>query len=507
LSVCAVAVISTYGLIKLLALAAAMSAGSAAMKGYAEREEERDALRRSLRVEFESEGERIARLDDAKVSSELRSELDAIQNSADARIKDAASSKRIFDEMNELSVKIRLAAVDDAMCRERSKSVSAKLEALRSTAPAVAGASGGAQLRELEDEIGRARVFPMERRMAELQRILGKLNEIERSSRDAFSGQMTETRFDFTPAPSVPDEAGRLISEIRDWAGRVAMLDPDGSENLAPVLSHLNANTSFPDRLASLHRQMKTTLGKLRERAASTAFFRDTLMSLKSDLSAARNAMKSPGGKALMSRCDALCGGKYIDREDFMGLYEDMASFVASREEEICDSIFANKVQTALEELGYELMSDEMPDESQDASAAPLEPCAIRYLDTPYEDYRVMLRADARGTVTTRLVRAIENETAQSADAEQKARDMETGKKWCSDLGEFFERMKDEGLPLDVTLRQEPEEAAVMTVVDPELKRKKRRKSEKARKDSRRKSRKTRDDESLMSAEYEGEAR
>ena len=54
---------------------------------------------------------------------------------------------------------------------------------------------------------------------------------------------------------------------------------------------------------------------------------------------------------------------------------------------------------------------------------------------------------------------------------------MEVGKKWCNDLDTFFEKMRHENLPLDVTLRKEPEEVELMTVVDKNMrKRKKKRK-------------------------------
>jgi hypothetical protein len=87
-----------------------------------------------------------------------------------------------------------------------------------------------------------------------------------------------------------------------------------------------------------------------------------------------------------------------------------------------------------------------------------------------------MLKVD-EGNVSTRLVRVTEAENEAAPDQRQK--DVEIGKKWCKDLEGFLEKMQSESLPLDVTLRKEPEEAELLTVVDKNMKaRKKRRKKD-----------------------------
>jgi hypothetical protein len=81
-----------------------------------------------------------------------------------------------------------------------------------------------------------------------------------------------------------------------------------------------------------------------------------------------------------------------------------------------------------------------------------------------------MLKVDAKGGVTARLVRAVateEEKNAPAADQEQK--DREAGKKWCRDFDGFLEKMKEQDLLLDVSLRQEPEESQVLVVMDESL--------------------------------------
>ncbi|MDR3279572.1 MAG: hypothetical protein LBT23_03575 [Synergistaceae bacterium] len=491
MSVCVVAVISTASLIKLLALAGAMAAGSAILGRQIEKKEERDAVRRNVMMEIASESDRISSFDDAAASSALMGELDAIRSSLDSKLSDAKSSKGVYEEINALVVRIREAELDDKQCRARSDDVRAKIEALYLTSDTSSDKSYKTELEALEKKLDDVRRIPFEERMSELQGILDRLEELERLCREAFATGLRETGFAAAPTPRRNDTEAD-IRGIRDLAGRIAMLDEEEGEKIAPTVAKLNAGTNFPDRLAALHRQMKTTWGKLRERAALSAFFRDTLTALRNDLSVSRAAISSKEGSALMSRCDALRGGKYIDREEFMNLYEDMARFVASNEEEIADSIFAHKVKNTLAELGYELITDELPGETSETDQS-LEPGAVRYFDTPYDDYRVMLKVDERKGVTTRLVRAAEDEDTSSEDDVK--RDVETGKKWCADLDAFLKKMSDDGLPLDVTLRQEPGEVPVLKVTDLAARRKK-----KSRKRSR-----TGGKDALKSAEYGGD--
>jgi hypothetical protein len=166
-----------------------------------------------------------------------------------------------------------------------------------------------------------------------------------------------------------------------------------------------------------------------------------------------------------------------------MTFYEEVSRFVWSRGEEIADAVFAQRVERTLSEMGYDLLpesretgepstegftdSDEDKDENEDI----LRPEQVRYLESPYEGYRVMLKVDAKGGVTARLVRAVASEEEKNAPAaDQEQKDREAGKKWCRDFDDFLEKMMGQDLPLDVSLRQEPEESQVLVVVDARLK-------------------------------------
>jgi hypothetical protein len=149
--------------------------------------------------------------------------------------------------------------------------------------------------------------------------------------------------------------------------------------------------------------------------------------------------------------CDALAAAKYIDRPDFMRLYEKMADFAFTRRSDVPEESFAKKVESLLDEMGYELLAESPGQEDTDIPPAPGE---VRYLSAPFGGYLVMLKTDS-GEAAMRLVR---EESASGSG------DREAGEKWCRDFDAFLEKMESAGLPMDVSLRVEPGEAEIMKV-------------------------------------------
>jgi hypothetical protein len=161
-----------------------------------------------------------------------------------------------------------------------------------------------------------------------------------------------------------------------------------------------------------------------------------------------------------------------------MKLYEDIATFATVQTETASDKLFAGKVKETLEAMGYELIPDEASEETEDGGI--LEPGSVRYLETPYEGYRVMAKVDKKGALTTRLVREAEDEEASKGETDE-TRDREIGKRWCRDFDIFLSKMKDTGMPLDVTVRHEPDEAKIIAAPDKTASKKRARKSSRKR--------------------------
>ncbi|MDR1136710.1 MAG: hypothetical protein LBK91_00175, partial [Synergistaceae bacterium] len=461
MSVVVVTAVSAYSLMQMFALTGLLTVGGAAAHAIHSNKEAREALKRGLMAEIASESRRLDKICDAVLSKALHDELEAIKSAAVHNLNDDVLSG-VFGEIHELSLKIRGAELDEKQCREREESILAGIGSIRVSADV----SAGAALSRLAEEVKRVRPLPVEDRMANLRAIMDELAEIKESSGRKFMSEVSENLYEY--ALRSADERAMLIFDIRDLADRIACLDEIEGERLSSVVAGLNADTRFPERLKSLHRQCKTLWGKIRERAASTDYFRETLRRLRDDLSAARGIMASGEGAKLLERCDVLLGAKFIERPDFMALYEDMAKFVHERGETIADSMFAGKVKDVLETLGYEIVQDEAPageNGGDSGAAASLEPGSVSYLDSPYEGYRVMLKADKKGSLAARLVRVEDGGDGASVGPDEKERlDRETGRKWCRDFDAFLDKMKDMGLPLDVSLRQEPEDAKLLTV-------------------------------------------
>jgi hypothetical protein len=443
---------------KMLVLTGFLIAAGNAAEAIHENREAREALRKNILKEIAAENGRIDNIHDTEVSGALRRKLVAIKSDVESGPLDDTSSRKIFEEIRELSLEIRRAEVDEARCREREEAIFAGMASVRSSSDV----RTGEELGKLSEEIERARTLPAGDRMAALQGIADRFAEIKDSSGGRFMSGVNETGY--VCAKPAEDDMVLLIRDIRDLADRIACHDEIEGERLAPVLAKLNAGTRFPGRLESLRSQLKVLWGNIRERAATTSYFRETLSKLKDDLSAAGGVMSSGEGAELIGRCGVLLGAKFIERPDFMKLYEDMAKFVYKRGEAIADSMFAGRVKDTLETLGYEIVGDEIPSGGS-GTAASLEPGVARYLDSPYEGYRVMLKADKKGSLAARLVRVedIGDGASRSSD-EQDLLDRETGRKWCRDFDAFLDKMRDMGLPMDVSLRREPDDTKLMTV-------------------------------------------
>jgi hypothetical protein len=464
LSVVAVTVITTYSLIKLLAVAGgigAVSAGLSASDFFARRREEREAVKNNIETEIAASERRLDKFSDSSSADGLRAELEKIRNSIDERLTDENALRAIFVEMNDLSLKIKRAELDEALCRERTESIRSMADSIRT------GNIEGTKpkLARIEEEIEEIAVLPAEDRLAGLMRIQETLADLQRSQNLPVTGSTYDT--------GDPDaqERVRMTSEIRDLADRISRLDDAEGERLRPLLETVNTGTHFPDRVAGIRRQLRTIWGSLRERISSTSFFRDTLMELRHDLASACGAAASDEGAKLIERLDRLCGGKFIERTDFMTLYEDIAKFVNEHGEKIADSIFAGKIKSVLSELGYELLPDAIAEEAitggEENPYPELTPGTVRYMRSPIDGYRVMIKIGPGGSLATRLVRtATDGDGENSSDADQETQDRAAGGKWCRDFDGFLGKMRESGVPLSVKIRKEPHETKVLTVED-----------------------------------------
>ncbi|MDR3255601.1 MAG: hypothetical protein LBT31_08525 [Synergistaceae bacterium] len=469
--------VTGYTLLQSLAMAAGafLSTGAviAAAKSQSDRMDRETMSKKNLLISIALEKNRIAEIENDLVT-ELRDKLDGLAVSLDKRVKSDAGIAAAIDELGELQRRIRGAEMDGALCDMRARRVLELMESLRSSGME----AYEKELDRLAGELEKIGALPPDEKLLELQGVFDELLDMEKFkglAAIAVASEIEERRYVYEPQDG-DDWRRRVLREIRDWAGRVAEIDETEGKKLDPMLEKLSADTQFPDRLTLLRKQVKTTWATLRERAAASEFFRETLASMINVVKISPNAAASEEGALLVRRCDVMLNsGKFIDRPEFMVLYEDIARFVCARDKEIADSFLTNRLKLTLGEMGYELLTDELPEGEEKETARSAEHGAILRLDTPYEGYQLMLRTDSE-SVAARLVR-VTDDTDEKRDAEGRLRDVEVGKKWCHDFDNFLVKMKDQGLPIDVSLRQAPGEAEVIAVESSGTRRGKRRRA------------------------------
>jgi hypothetical protein len=422
----------------------------------------------NLTAEMDALQEKINRLDDRERRAALTADLAEMRaNVMHFILAEEAGNGRdmgysMYDNMQEMSQKIFAAEIDQMRCAEAAEKTR---ELLRKTRGSI-GTEREAEISRFEDEIEQTRGLGTEERLSALRGIADGLEALGRSRFDAALESIRETVY--KPAPR-EDATAAALREIRDIAGQIAYLDEGESGKIIRAAEKLSAGTIYRDKIGELRHQAKTAWNGLRERVTSTAFFKDTLAELKDELAQSRAVTASREGAELLRRCGVMLAAKYIERPDFMKLYEEMALFVAPRLEEITGSILAQKAGEVLLELGYEVISGEPADDMP----AALSPGEVQYLDSPYDGYQVMVKIQPDETLTARLVR--------TGGDDSRERDIETGKKWCADFDKFLSKMEEAGIGIGVTIRQEPEEAPLLAVTPAETKtgRKKKRRAQK----------------------------
>jgi hypothetical protein len=425
-----------------------MMAGEAALRKIIQTREDRENLRHNVLKTIASLEGRASGVEDEAAVLGLRLRLARTRESVESDSMSDASAQNIFAELDEISLELHRAETDIKLCRAREEAIFSSLERY-----VTAGGLTPDERAGIDREMAAASRMNAGDRLSALARVSEKLPALEHD-RPAAGGENPSVE-----KPRVREDYDDIRRDIRDFASRISMLDETERRRAEAIAQQAGADTRFPDRLEDLRKQIKTLWGTVREREASTSFFRNTLAELKNDLSNAGKSFETPEGLKLMQRCDAMCGARHIERTDFMDLYEDLARYAADREKDIADALFAGKVRESLEELGYEVLEDIGGASGTDTFV----PGEVRYLESPYDGYRVMAKVEKGGTLAARLVRVGEN-GGQTGGSE--ASDIAVGKKWCADFDRFLEKMRQAGLSMDVTLRKEPGEAEIMTIAD-----------------------------------------
>lgn len=257
----------------------------------------------------------------------------------------------------------------------------------------------------------------------------------------------------------------QIKTEIYNFHNKIKNLDEEVFSELNILVTETN-ESQYEQRLSIIRDQIKLKYGKLKEQIAETNVYKYNLVKLMGVIS------DFSGSEELLKQIGALLLNKYIDKNNFDELSRRINEFIAHSQSvertKLQKSDFVGKVKNTLENLGYGVINDS--EEKQDI-LPKLENGEIVYLNTEWEEYKIMLKIDDKSQIATRMVKFVSNEDEKNnVSTYQKQKDAEITKKWCKDYDRFLEKMKDQGINLDIKVRKEVEDEAVMYIVNKDLK-------------------------------------
>lgn len=245
------------------------------------------------------------------------------------------------------------------------------------------------------------------------------------------------------------------VAEILSFAEKIKILDVDAFERLAHFIEEIELGTPFRGRAEMILTEFKIQYASLKEEMAIAQTLRDELAPLLPLLE------KTEDGKALAMQISEAMRTKFISRKEFLDLYERARVHIWESIEREREQELTSRATTLLEGLGYQL-EDERALEKKHRSHTD----EIHYFNSPYKGYHVMVKISEGDRIATRLVRFVENGSEMDSPY-QKQRDIEIGKNWCKDLNYFLQELENQGFSIQKILRQEPEEANILVICDP----------------------------------------
>ena len=88
------------------------------------------------------------------------------------------------------------------------------------------------------------------------------------------------------------------------------------------------------------------------------------------------------------------------------------------------------------------------------------------YIASPHEGYRIAAEVSREtGYLEARIERLVARGAKTAGlSAQQAQKDRDVAEKWCSDFDSAMEKLRDQGIKMEISLRREPAEAGVALV-------------------------------------------
>ena len=239
---------------------------------------------------------------------------------------------------------------------------------------------------------------------------------------------------------SIKEDIEKLCSKIKVFYS--------GFE-IEKILSQIEDADGY--KLSLTYEELKLTYIKVKEQSLYREEIESLLKKLKHIGSEEASRLITIGRKLLTQNV--------INKSEYETFYRE--AFKVIMQDASKKPITIGHVLSKLCELGYTIIGDD----------AEIKEGKVIELRTPYgEDYILKVRVQD-GKITTKFVRVLEEERELSTY--EKERDVYTAKKWCGDFDTLLEKLKEEGINVEVKARVEPEERGI----DYEVRKKEKRKS------------------------------
>lgn len=369
-----------------------------------------EGIRRALAIEKHAEIEKSVLALNECVNG-IRQRIKLSQNELDLEVKRIAGRlRKIFASLKERSISSRLK-------KEFDKAL------------------------EIDSLIEKKKMLlDIEKRLAESvkQSDEDKGSEIERSEEERLKSVKADA----------PDRS--LIVEIQDYAEMIRNIDDHVYTEIRALINGIEEER-YLQRLEMVRDNIKVRYGKVKEDAAWTSVYKETLCKIREKVASFENS------RELLAIMGQIMDERHIDKNEYESILKRATEFIIGAE---MKRETASRLRQNLEGLGYSVIGG-------DETGSGIEKEEVVYLDTRWDGYKVLAKFTVDGELSTRIVRVVSSEEEKSSvSTYQRQKDKEIARQWCKDYDRFLENLRYEGLATDIKLRKEPDTEEVIYIID-----------------------------------------
>ena len=294
----------------------------------------------------------------------------------------------------------------------------------------------------IEDKMHRFNLIAMN------MKYLIKSLEVELSYENGINNQLASSFLQL-----IPPDFNRLMDTIKAYISDSNQGSTSIKKDIEKLCSKIKAFYSGPEvekilsqieeaddyKLSLIYEELKLTYIKVKEQSLYKEEIENLLEKLKH--------VGSEEASRLVTKGHKLLAQDVINKSEYEIFYRE--AFKTIMQYTSKKPILIDHMLSKLRELGYTIIEDDVE----------IKEGEVIELRTPYgEDYILKVKVQD-GKIITKFVKVLEEERELSTY--EKERDVYTAKKWCGDFDTLLEKLKEEGVEIDVKARVEPEERGI----------------------------------------------